>query len=142
MRQKSIYFITFIILSFSASTFAANDCKTNSTLKNQNFIIHPTAKFSEYAKMVMDLVKGNENYKAGADFGWYNVELKRYVRLQAFDDVNTVGDIMIDDVVFFSDDITNQLYEVRWFDGVNKNVVYENIKCANGPVPWAYNSMW
>lgn len=129
-------------LSPAAATAVAGTCDTDRMFVQAGWIVHGAEEFGAALQAALRRIDDEEGLGYTSATPVHNEELGKFLVRMAFDQVETAGETMIDDLVLYVDDETRAIYEVRWFDGAQKHVVYANLSCANRSVPLAYNSMW
>ena len=134
-----------LVLAFlfaSSSALAAKVCKSNNEILSAGWVQHSPSEFNKMQNRFADEVTSNESLVK--DFGtvFYSTHLKTFVHLQSWDDVKTPEDEMFGDIVIYSDPKTQNVFEIRWYEGGKKHFVISTDQCSCDNAPLSENTLF
>lgn len=141
-----------IIVAIAISSITmAQDCKYSQSYADSGWKIHPAQTFNEHAKNVLNLIKnGLENGSVVFDISGPILtdqtinSSELLLDAMMFDNLQTPQDQMYGDyAILETTDSSRQLVEVRWYDGVQRNIAINPnfLKCQSEGAPYVDNSV-
>jgi len=146
MRKLSLL----LLLAFFAlpnTNIAAKICQTDEALRSLGWVVHEN-NFDKWDKKTYKWLRTEwDQFERDGDpsrMVIYSSIARMMLRLHSFDHIATGDDVMIGDMVFFEGAMSPVPVEVRWFDGKDKHVAYnqEYTPCATNIIPLAENSLY
>lgn len=146
--MKSILILLFS--TFSVST-AFSNCPTYNSYLNSGWTIHDPSGFKKIEKSIVSIVyKGRQNGDLIFDMSGpikarHTSDGGPLILLaKSWDDMKTEKDLMFGDyaILRIAND-ENEIAELRWFDGKNRNIVFNPkfLSCFSENAPFASNSV-
>lgn len=132
-------------------SFATVDCP-DYDYKENGWVIHNTSEFDQILLDVQSLVaNGIDNSTIVEDIDGFlvtnnsQISPDLFMKVNTWDVLSTSQEVMYGDIAIFSDLLTPEnALEVRWFDGKNKHIVYNDkyMLCISTKQPVAPNTIF
>lgn len=132
------------ILLFSNTVFS-QECPLNSHFELEKWNTHANEHFATIAKDILNQYEQNkEHYVPDIEALFFSEELQTVVLIKSYDDIRTPQDKMFGDLVIMTLPVTDELAEIRWYDGKTKHIIYDKQirNCATEVIPNAVNSLF
>lgn len=137
-------FVAAVILSF-LTVQASAECRSDQQLNNAGWVIHSSHQFKSLSQKIAAQFEAQGNdYIFDVESNFFSSVASKMARMQSFDRVSTPQNIMYGDIVFIRDVHSENLIELRWFDGKSKHVVFDGSQqtCVTNLMPYAVNALF
>ena len=129
-----------IIFLFSIQGLAQQICD-NQALTDSGWSQHPTEEFSSIAAK-LELETKNPGWVGDMETVFFSGSLEKFVSFKSLDNLATPDMEMFGDVAYYSDNESEALLEIRWYEnGLKHFVLRKDIPCTLDSIPLAENAL-
>lgn len=139
MKSVLFSFVALFTLNLSA---ADNVCKTNQGLVELGWIQHDESEFAHIYSKLSERVSQNPNIEFDMETVFPSRSLMKPVHMISYDDLTTDRMEMYGDILFYSDANTEEVIEMRWYEGSKKHFVTSSLPCSSDTIPQADNALF